>query len=104
MRKISRKVKKGIPKYIKGQTLEKKASLFFKSVQIVNCSEWDLLLVCAGMKICSMRLPVYMQNISEVNYALIIADLLQAELEPFGVKVGRPVPNELGGYTYLVCR
>lgn len=104
MRKISKKTNKGIPRCIKGKTLERKASLFFRAVHVVNCSEWDVLLVCVGMKICSMRLPVYMQNISEAKYALIISDLLQAELEPFGVKVGRPIPNELGGYTYLVCR
>lgn len=104
MRKISQKAKKGIPRCIKGKTLERKASLFFKSVHIVNCSEWDVLLVCAGMKISSMRLPVYMQHISEEKYAVIISDLLQAELEPFGVKIGRPIPNEFGGFTYLVCR
>ncbi|MDO4343931.1 MAG: hypothetical protein Q4C50_03915 [Eubacteriales bacterium] len=56
------------------------------------------------MKILHMRLPVYAHGIAESRYAFLISDFLQADLEAFGLKVGKPVPNEAGGYTYLVCR
>lgn len=107
MRKIKGKTKtkrRGIPNCIKAKTLERRASLFFTTVRLIDCSEWDALLECGGMKICNMCLPVYAQNISEAKYAVIISDFLQAELESFGLKVGRPIPNKIGGYTYLICR
>lgn len=97
---------KGIKGCIKSKTLQKKASLFFEHVHVegYTASDKDLWLVCAGLKIGRMRAPVYYHGVSETAYFVLISDLLQADLESFGLHVGRPIPNEFGGVTYLVCK
>lgn len=96
----------GIPGYVKAKTLRKLGLVFFDKVEVLNSPGLtrEVLLYCCGMKVLSMKEIAYEKNFSSTQYALLISDFLQAFLEPYGLKVGRPIPEKDGGFTYLICR
>lgn len=102
----NRKKPHGIPGCIKAKTLRKLGTSFFNRVDVINPPGWDkdVLLSCNGMKIVCMKEITYVKNVPVTKYAMLISDFLQALLEPYGLKIGRPIPDENGGFTFLVCR
>ena len=100
-----RRKRKGTRGRIKEKTLRGKGKIFFRHVSVESArgTDKDVFLICSGMKILSMRSPVYAHDITETRYAFLISDFLQADLENFGLKIGKPISNETSGYTYLVC-
>lgn len=102
----NRKKPHGIPGYIKADTLRKLGTTFFKCADVINLpgENKEVLLSCSGMKIMCMNEITYVKNLSIIAYAMLISDFLQALLEPYGLKIGRPIPDENGGFTFLVCR
>lgn len=102
---MGKKKNTGLHGCIKGTTLLRKAKLFYNNVMLENemDSAKDLWLICWGLKVENVK-ALYVHNISPELYASLISDFLQADLAPFGLRVGKPIPNEFGGYTYLLCR
>lgn len=100
--------KYAIPGCIKAKTLKKKGEIFYRHVTVVKDpdDQLDTWLVCRGMKMLHMRNASYIHGISDGRYAAIISDLLQADLEPFGILVGKPIPMEgtTDSYIYLICK
>lgn len=96
----------GLPHCIKGRTLRRRAGVFFRHVSVEHSvpADKDLWLICSGMKIPHMHYATYAKRFTLGQYALLISDFLQADLEEFGLVVGKPIPNEYGGFTYLVCK
>jgi hypothetical protein len=49
-----------------------------------------------------MKLPGYAREISSLEYLRIVSDLMQAALEPYGIKVGRPIPDGDDSYRFWI--
>ena len=95
-----------IPNCIRGKILRRRAEVFFQHVSIEHSVPLgkDLWLICSGMKIPDMKSAAYTKRLTPGQYALLISDFLQADLEAFSLAVGKPLPNEYGGFTYLICK
>lgn len=102
----NRKKPHGISGYIKAKTLRKFGTTFFQRVDVINPPglNKEVLFYCKKMRIICMNDITYVKDLTINDYAMLISDFLQALLEPYGLKIGRPIPDENGGFTFLVCR